>query len=225
MAERISVIALYGLMVGMLITGSLNTIFLKLQNGQEYYNDDKGKKVNYNHPFLQTFFMFIGEFMCMGAYAYVYFKDTKTYGDVNLSPQVIEAKKKGLRTDINVILLAIPACFDVCASTLMFVALTLIAASVYQMMRGLIVFVITIMSILFFKRTYYRHHWTALWLVVGGVALVGASPIIYPDDGESSDDNKGAGAATAGIILIIIAQLFTGGLFIGKFSIQNIFPS
>ena len=162
MAERISVIALYGLMVGMLITGSLNTIFLKLQNVQKYYNKDKEKHMKFNHPFIQTLFMFIGEFMCMGAYFYVYYKDKKTYGDINLSPQAIEAKKKGLRTDINVILLAIPACFDVCGSTLMFVALTLISASVYQMMRGLIVLFATLMSIIFLKRSYFRHHWTAL---------------------------------------------------------------
>ena len=162
MAERISVVALYGLMVGMLISGSLITIFLKLQNGQEYYNENERKYMNFNHPFVQTLFMFIGEFMCMGAYFYVYYKDTKTYGDIDLNPQAIEAKKKGLRTDINVFLLAIPACFDVCASTLMFVALTLITASVYQMMRGLIVLFATLMSIIFLKRSYFRHHWTAL---------------------------------------------------------------
>jgi drug/metabolite transporter (DMT)-like permease len=161
MAE-ISTIALYGLMLGMLITGTINTISLKLQNGEEYYNKDEGKKLGYNHPFVQTFFMFVGEFLCLIVYAFQYYQDKKTYGDVMQSPHMIDAQKKGLKTDINVVLLAIPACFDIMASTLMFVALTMIAASIYQMMRGLIVFVAAMLSILFLKRKYYRHHWMAL---------------------------------------------------------------
>jgi hypothetical protein len=42
-----------------------------------------------------------------------------------------EAVAKGLKTQINPVLIAIPAMCDVLASTLMFIALTLVDASVY----------------------------------------------------------------------------------------------
>jgi len=71
---------------------------------------------------------------------------------------------------------------DVLASTLMFIALTLVDASVYQMMRGLIVFITAIFSIIFLKRVLYRHHYTALALIIGGIALVGVANIIATKD-------------------------------------------
>lgn len=214
MAEKISSVVLYLLMLGMLITGTINTVFLKLQNLETYHNKEKDKDMGFNHAFFQTFVMFIGEFLCLGMYAVQYIRDKRQYGDVMHSPQMIEAKKKGLKTNINVFLLAIPACFDICASTLMFLALTMIAASVYQMMRGLIVFVAAILSIIFLKRRFYRHHWSSLVLVVGGVALVGASPILYPESGTSEDEDSGS--AYLGIILVVIAQFFAGGLMISE---------
>ena len=211
MAEAISAPILYALMLGMLITGTCNTVFLKLQNGEEYYNSDKGKNMSYNHPFFQTFTMFIGEIICLLMYAIIYYKETKKHGDIMQSPALIDAKKKGLKTDINVFILAIPACFDIIASTLMFVALTMIAASIYQMMRGLLVFVAAMMSVIFLKRRFYRHHWTALAFVVGGVAIVGASPVLYPDDDSGNTDSSNA---IFGILLVVAAQLFAGGMLI-----------
>lgn len=213
MAEITSPLILYSLMVGMLLTGTLNTIILKMQNLQTYYNEDKDKQMVYNHPFFQTFNMFIGELCCLAVYAFTYYRENKKYGNINASPQMIEAKKKGLKTNINVLLLAIPACFDICASTLMFTALTMIPASIYQMMRGLIVFVAAMMSIIFLKRRFHRHHWAALIFVVGGVGIVGASPILYPEDEEGDES---VGSPVFGIILLIIAQLFAGGLMISE---------
>ena len=57
-----------------------------------------------------------------------------------LRPDEYMARRLGKRSDINPLILAIPAMFDTVASTLLFIALMQVAASVYQMMRGLIVF-------------------------------------------------------------------------------------
>ncbi|CAI2370816.1 unnamed protein product [Moneuplotes crassus] len=215
MAEQISPVLLYILMAGMLVTGTLNTVFLKFMN-LAYYTDREGKSdKQFNHAFFQTFIMFIGEFLCLGVYGIMYLRDKKKYGDASLNPQAIEAKKRGLKTNINVCILAIPACFDITASTLMFMGLTMIAASIYQMMRGLIVFVAAIFSIIFLGRRYHRHHWTALAFVVGGVAIVGASPVIFPNSDDDDDDDAGK-MAIVGIILVVVAQLFAGGLMISE---------
>jgi drug/metabolite transporter (DMT)-like permease len=213
MAEKISPVFLYMLMLGMLITGTINTVSLKLQNLEKYFNKSTGENQVYNHAFFQTFNMFIGEFLCLGVYAVQYIMDKRKYGNVNQSPAILDAKARGLKTNINVCLLAIPASFDVLASSLMFLALTMIPASIYQMMRGLIVFVAAILSIIFLKRRFHRHHWTSLALVVGGVAIVGASPIIYPEKNKDDGDEK---LVYIGIILVVIAQLFAGGLMISE---------
>ena len=70
-------------------------------------------------------------------------------------------------------LLAIPAACDFCGTTLMFVALTMCAASIYQMMRGIIVVVTAGMAMAFLGRKQYFHHFFSLFLIVAAVAIVG----------------------------------------------------
>ena len=76
-------------------------------------------------------------------------------------------------------LLAIPASCDFAGSTLMFIALTMVPASVYQMMRGAINVVTPILSIIFLGRKQHRHHWTGVACIVIGVAEVGYVAIAY----------------------------------------------
>jgi drug/metabolite transporter (DMT)-like permease len=55
-------------------------------------------------------------------------------------------------TNINPMLIAIPASCDFMGSSLMFVALTMVPASVYQMMRGIIVVITALFSMAFLGR-------------------------------------------------------------------------
>jgi drug/metabolite transporter (DMT)-like permease len=87
-----------------------------------------------------------------------------------------------LKTSINPLLLAIPASFDIVASTLMNIALTMVAASVYQMLRGMLIIITAIMSIFFLKRKLFRHHWSSMGVIFLGVFLVGLAAALYPDD-------------------------------------------
>ena len=89
-----------------------------------------------------------------------------------MSPGTQAAGVMQLNTNINPLLLAIPASFDLVGSSLMNVALTMIPASVYQMMRGNIVIVTSLMSIIFLKRRLFKHHWTAIGSIFFGVLLV-----------------------------------------------------
>ena len=109
----------------------------------------------------------------------------------------------------NPLIMAIPATCDFAGSTLMFIALTMVPASVYQMMRGFINVVTPFLSIIFLKRKQYCHHWVGVIFIVMGVAEVGWVSLKY----ASSDDDT-TGSVALGLILIIIAQFFTGALFI-----------
>ena len=78
--------------------------------------------------------MFIGELLCLGVYGLklLYQRSQKSNGlEVPMSPGAKEASKVQLKTNINPLLLAIPAAFDIIGSSLMNVALTLIPASIY----------------------------------------------------------------------------------------------
>jgi drug/metabolite transporter (DMT)-like permease len=70
-------------------------------------------------------------------------------------------------------LAAIPVLFDLFATPLSMIGLSMVAASVYSMMRGMIVVFAAIMSILFLGAKYYRHHLLAVILIVMGIVLVG----------------------------------------------------
>ena len=115
-----------------------------------------------------------------------------------------------MKTKINPFLLLIPACFDICGSTLMFVALTQCAASVYQMMRGIIVFITAGLAVSLLGEQRYIHHWMALVCIVAGVALVGV--VSVSDSGGK--DGPTTPTSVLGIVLLLIAQVFTGGQFV-----------
>lgn len=95
--------------------------------------------------------MFAGESLCIFLYYYMMGKEKAQYGDLMQSPSFKEAKAKGLKTNISPLLLLIPSIFDNISSSLMFLALGFIPASVYQMVRGIIVFITAMMSIIFLK--------------------------------------------------------------------------
>ena len=148
--------------------------------------------------------MFVGELMCL----FVYFgrkltqKKKTDEDEVPLSPGTQAATENKLKTSINPLLLAIPATFDICGSTLMFVALTQCAASIYQMMRGIIVLITAIMSILFLGNKQYCHHWSSLFVIVGGVAVVGLVGVISSSDDSDSDKTP---TTLTGILLLLCA--------------------
>lgn len=95
--------------------------------------------------------------------------------------------------------------FDIIGTSLMMVGLTLIPASIYQMLRGMIIIVTAVMSILFLNRKLFRHHWTSVAVIFTGVAIVGISAVIK---------TSGEEVHPMGLVLMVMAQLFTGGLFI-----------
>lgn len=125
-----------------------------------------------------------------------------------LSPGTKKAKERDLPTNINPLLLAIPASCDFMGSSLMMISLTMVPASVYQMMRGFIVVITALFSIVFLKRRLYRHHLLGVILIVLGVGEVGYVAIAAGGD----DDTQGS--VGLGILLLIVSQCFAGTQFV-----------
>lgn len=138
-------------------------------------------------------------------------------------------KLKGTR----IFLLAAPACCDIAGTTLMNVGLLFVAASIYQMTRGALVLFVGLFSVVFLRRRLYLYQWTALVVVVLGVALVGLSGALFGDDAHDVPQEDATTAvshalmqaravaqtpetvkAVIGVLLIATAQIFTASQFV-----------
>lgn len=158
--RTVSKAKLYGIMAGMLLTGTLNTIVLKIMDelraddgtGVIKTGDEKGMLPKFNHPFFQTAVMFVGEIMVLVAYYATRTCEKKKEISDPMSPGAIAAEQTNLKTSINPLLFAIPAACDFCGSTTMFVSLLMVPASVYQMLRGAIVIITAILAVIFLKK-------------------------------------------------------------------------
>ena len=137
----------------------------------------------------------------------------------------------------RVILLALPACCDITGTTLMNVGLLFVAASIYQMTRGALVLFVGLFSVIFLHRKLYLYQWSALVIVVVGVAIVGLAgaiapnPQAQPEPGSIlhagllfaratvEDVKVTARSAEAlwtiiGVLMIALAQIFTATQFV-----------
>lgn len=188
---------LYTFMFCMLIFGTLNTIAGKAMDMAH----SRGEL--FNHPYFQTAGMFLGEFFCI-FYYFIYKKVAKLeQGQEPLKPKTLE--KKSCTAKMGIFVFIIPAFFDFCGSTLMFVGLVLSAPSVYQMMRGFIMIVVALYSVVFLKIKLFKHQYLGVCFAFIGVILVGLASVLY---GATS-----AKSPVLGVIIIIIAQFFAGGVF------------
>jgi drug/metabolite transporter (DMT)-like permease len=188
---------IYLTMVFMILTGACNTILMKLQSAQEAYG------YFYKHFFFQTMCMFLGESLTIFAFIYYSFRrGTKTH--------IGEQKK-----ECPPYVIIIPALCDLCGSTLTFFALFFMAGSVYQMIRGAIVFITALFSVFFLKTKLYRHHITSLFIVFVGIFLVGLSSQLN-DTGDSKQKTE-----VIGIVMLLISLIFNGFQFISEEMIMN----
>ena len=137
----------------------------------------------------------------------------------------------------RVILLGLPACCDIAGTTLMNVGLLFVAASIYQMTRGALVLFVGLFSVIFLHRKLYLYQWSALIIVVLGVAIVGLAGAIAPNPQAQPEPSSmvHAGLLLArttvedvkttarsvealwtiiGVLMIALAQIFTATQFV-----------
>lgn len=143
-----------------------------------------------------------------------------------------EENRKPLR-GWSTLLLALPACCDITATTLMNVGLLYVAASIYQMTRGALVLFVGLFSVIFLRRKLYLYQWTALVIVVLGVGVVGLAGAIAPNPQARPEPRSLVGVATLvvratvdkaktpdalqtilGVLMIAGAQIFTATQFV-----------
>jgi drug/metabolite transporter (DMT)-like permease len=203
---------LTALAIGMLITGSINTILSKIIYewgeapgccGYTIRGAPNTLPHKFQHPWFQTWVMFVGECLCV--IPFVYKRCMKKRERANLGSFIGGSTKKievGPSPFSHIF--AIPAACDLTASTLGSVALLWIPASIWQMMRGANIIFVGILSVIFLKARLGAHKWFGLFIVVTGLVLVGLSGF-FTDD--SVGDNKNELLFIIGIVLVLGAQI------------------
>lgn len=193
------------LAAGMVITGSFNTLSNKWADqtcAAGRYPDNitssdstcpEGEHV-FDHPFVQSFAMFIGEFSCLLVF-YLVICRNKSQG------KPLELPNPGF----NRWVMLMPAICDCLATSLMNIGLNLTYASVFQMLRGSVVIFTGIFSVIFLGRKLYCFHWVGMFFVLCGLALVGMSSMLWPTDDANAKN------PTLGNLFVIMAQLVVAG--------------
>eukprot|EP00127_Corallochytrium_limacisporum_P003252 Clim_evm101s147 gene=Clim_evmTU101s147 len=210
------------LATGMLLTGAANTIMTKLQDRVVAPGRD-GKLEAFNHPALQTWIMFLGEFLCL-----LVFKGTEWYYELRY---ITFNRDRSREIKIEIpsrskappcYLFALPTLCDMTATTLMNIGLLFTTASVYQMLRGAMVLFTAIFSVIFLKRKLTLHHYVGLFGVVTGIVLVGMSSMIFPSsDGKAEipSDPLLGNTLIFGAQVIVATQFVVEEKVIGKYSV------
>lgn len=87
----------------------------------------------------------------------------------------------------------------------MFVSLTQCAASVYQMLRGVIVIITAGLAFFFLGQKQYFHHILAMTFIMAGAGLVGYAALNNPNIPEDEKESGGSKTTALGLIVLVIA--------------------
>lgn len=181
------------LAVGMVITGTLNTISTKWADRQTAIGRPEFDEHDFDHPFLQTVGMFLGEFTCL-----ITFQIYRTY--LRCKNQEVDLGSD----DFSPFLLLIPAMCDMSATSVMYFGLNLTFASSFQMLRGSVMFFTAVLSVIFLKQVIKLFRWAGIGIVITGLVGVGVSDLLKEINGGSSKDLS---KVLIGDGMIIFAQI------------------
>lgn len=197
------------LAIGMLFTGTMNTIATSLQD-RISSKGRNGESEDFEHPYFQTYTMFIGESLCFFAFLVLKYrkkKELEEKPDEQREESSLSSSTDSSRKYPLFLYFLPPTACDLSATTLMNIGLLYTTVSVYQMLRGAMVFFTALFSIIFLGKRLNFQHFLGLFLVVLGITVVGLANLLY----SSSDSAKNP---FLGDILVLIAQLVVATQFV-----------
>lgn len=214
------------LVVGMLFTGTLNTIAQKIQN-DAYANGTSRVPHAFTHPWFQTMLMFLGEMLCLVGYAFVLLKDRFCAAPVVAKPddwdisesdgvtKMLMKKDEPPQLSPSVFqwVLIMPTLCDLTGSTLGGIGLLYTTASVWQMLRGSIVIFSGIMSVIFLDLKMTYHHYYGMAIVTLGLFTTGYSSFVKSSSGTLLGDFS-SGEMILGIGLTVLGRLISSCQYI-----------
>lgn len=165
--------------MGMLITGTINTLFTKIQFTQVSVGV-QGKPELFSKPWFSTWNMMFA-MMLVGIVDQMV-KPRKGMKDAPLlideAPGASPDTSEKTSYTKKVCLVAVPAAFDIVATALCAVGMLYIQASVWQMLRGSSIIFAAMLSVICLKRKLHAWNYLGLALCVVGVTVVGYANVL-----------------------------------------------
>jgi drug/metabolite transporter (DMT)-like permease len=100
-------------------------------------------------------------------------------------------------------MIMIPTVFDIGETMCSNIALTMIAASITQMLRATLIIFTAIFSVLILKMKLYKHHYFSLGLIVIGLVLVSLSQVFEPKKNPNQEADPETNMIVGIIVLLI----------------------
>jgi len=151
----------------MVVTGSLNTVFVKLadmQTSENSVGDTEGSGVFFNHPFLQAASMFLGEMLCIITFILLKFTG-RLDEDTNEEGKKFHPIKHGY-------IFLLPALCDMCATSLMYVGLNFTPASHFQIFRGSLIIFTGLLRVVWLRKGLEWYKWLGMVVILAGLGVV-----------------------------------------------------
>ncbi|XP_067945965.1 solute carrier family 35 member F6-like isoform X1 [Watersipora subatra] len=194
----------------MLITGSINTLSTKwadkcYASGNPEYGKAYAEERKFDHPFLQSVGMFIGELSCLLVFKFIFFASKR---QVNAGKELSAGTKRLIdgNQGFHPIVFWPAALCDMCGTTLMYIGLNMTDASSFQMLRGAVIVFTALLSVTFLGRSISKQMWLGILFVILGLVVVGLADFFQPKDPNDVTDTN---LVITGDLLIVIAQIIT----------------
>ncbi|KAL0204774.1 hypothetical protein P9112_000081 [Eukaryota sp. TZLM1-RC] len=180
----------------MMIFGTGTMISAKLMLDSKSIGID-GRLKNFDKPWFQSMAMFVSMSFCM-----LFFFEGQRRDRVRQSNTLLtDNKPRKVPDSRSYYLIAIPALFDLLATTIMTMSLILLPVSTMQLLRGSMVVFSAILNVTLLKRKLLPYRWFGVLLVSIGITCIGFSSVL-----SSQDEGGSVEKQVLGIILCVASQ-------------------
>ena len=198
----------------MLIAGAGSTLTSKYMYSMKI--DIGGTVTEPNHPAVYTALMFLGEFMCLPSYAGI-----RAVNNHKHKEKVTAPGKLAFKWIPHTFLFIVPTAFDLVGSQLFSMGNYYSIASVYQVLRNLIVPFVAIFSLILFRdyrKRFDIHHIVGLVCILVGAAGTGLAATFFPDASGDSGATESVDTTNAalGVLFTVLGCLFSAGFFFSE---------
>jgi drug/metabolite transporter (DMT)-like permease len=192
----------YAYMGVYLVFGAATTIIIKAMDMITIANR------NFAHPYIQCSNLFLGESLCLVVYlSYKSIKRKKNrVSRYQQLKRAYSASVPSFYAKLGVLSFGIPGILYVFSIYLMFIGLALSAASIYQIVRSILLLPVFLFSLIFLHRRFYRHQLLGLGLIILGVTVT-IIDSFYEKSLSSRDPATGA-------IVLIVSQIIAGAVLV-----------
>eukprot|EP01083_Nonionella_stella_P063601 165288_1 len=170
------------------------------------------KAHRFDHTFMFTIFMFLGEIMNLVMYYWLIHINRPDLAGKPESRKIGVPRAKWWN-------FSWPALFDTVSTTIQIYGYSMVTPSMYQMFKGAIVPVMAVYSWIFLKKRPTSFQYVGMVLVVAALAVVGGGDQLKPtNDATARNPNMG-------LALILFATMLSGGFYVCENKILDTYPN